>query len=284
MVTDKDFYVENYVGTYRIEFCEDLNEIVIVSHECILPVQGEKKLRKERLFEYGAKNDDYLYLALANVDVDSDSSILAYCNKYGLPYSSQLIWEKRKWLGPDVDVETASRSDQVDTSTFCRNDMMTKAGFCEMVVIVRKLIRLRTLINEKSYTDASYTELTSTLLFFIFFSHSSHYDYSPNEYALPRERLMRFQYEFQLFSRKRNQNQEDRYSYCHTVSCFLASIEQQKCEKYINIESTHLRADISSAQVGLVIATLAPVLYSKDIDGCISSTNLFTYESFGFCQ
>ena len=278
MVTDKGFYVDNYVGTYRMEFCKDLNAMIIVSAEQNYPMQGEKQLKRKRLFEHNARDNDYIYIALANVDLNSDASILAYCNRYGLPYSSQLIYEKYNWLGPDVDVETASRIALLGNSAFCKNDMMTKTGFCEAVIIVRELIRLQELIREKNFTDTSYTEFVSVLLFFTFFSHINHYSYDPDEYALPRERLMRFQYEFHLFRLKHGIR--DGNSYCYDVIKFLDFIEQRrKCIE--SVESTRLQADISSTEVDLVIAALAPFLYSRGLDGCVNIAHSFTYESFG---
>ena len=39
-------------------------------------------------------------MELANVDIMSDKAILDYCNKYGLPHSSQLIAEKTLCMEP----------------------------------------------------------------------------------------------------------------------------------------------------------------------------------------
>lgn len=277
MVTDKGFYVENYVGTYRMEFSKDLNTMVIVSNECICPGPGEIGLKKKRLFEYSARDNDYLYIALANVNIDLDSDILEYCNKYGLPYSSRLISEKSKWLGADIDMETVSRLAQADTSAYCKNDMMTKNAFCEEVVIVRKLMELRTMISQKDFTDATYTQFASILIFFAFFSHINHYDYEPDAYALPRERLMRFQYELHLFCRKNGWGEGEPCYYA--VVAYLAYIEQER-KSIEDVESEHLQADINSTGIKLAVSALGPLLCSKNIDGRFNF-NLFTYNSFG---
>lgn len=278
MVTDKGFYVENYVGTYRMEFCKDLNTMVIVSNECICPGPGEKALKKKRLFEYSARDNDYLYIALANVNIDSDPDILDYCNKYGLPYSSQLIYEKSKWLGSDVDIETVNRLAQADTSSYYKNDMMTKNGFCEAVVIARRLMELRTMISQKDFTDSTYTQFVSILIFFTFFSHINHYDHTPDAYALPRERFMRFQYEFQRFCVENGWwNGQPGY---YAIVDFLAYIERE--QRFVeDIESEHIQADISSTGIKLAVSSLGSLLYSRNIDGGFNFTHSFTYDSFG---
>lgn len=268
MVIDKDFYVDNYVGTYRFEFDKELCQMIIVSEEYNHPMAGEPELKKKRIFEYDARDNDYIYLNFANVDIDSDSAILSYCNRYGLPYSSQLIRDKMFWIGPDIDDETARIVAQSSPSKYARNDLMSVTGFCEAVIIVRKLMRLRALINEKQLSNASYTELISTLLFFLFFSHENHYEYNLKEDVLPKERLSRFQYEFQLF-RRRN-GFDTRYPSWAGIVSFLHHIENLR--KYTeNLESLQLRVDLSARAVEQTVAILSPLL----------DNHFFLCESYG---
>lgn len=278
MIIDKGFYVDNFVGTYRLEFDEVLDQIIIVSKEYNHPLAGEPELKKKRIFEYDARNDDHIHTNFANVDLSSNSAILDYCNKYGLPYSSQLISDKNQWYGSDVDSRIATAAAQSGTWKYRRNDVTTLRDFSKSVIIVRKLIRLGILANEKQLTNASYTEFISILLFFLFFSHEHYYVYNPREEVLPQERVMRFQYEFQLF--RRINRLDNGYSAPKQIAGFLAYIEHLK-KNPERIGLHQLQVDLNSKIVERAITLLTPHLYTKSSDSCIIFNSAISYQSYG---
>lgn len=83
---DYGIKVKSFVGTYHIEKYDDIE--YIVSEECYPAYEGEKELRQKTLFIEDFKKNDYLLLALTNVDISKDEEIIAYCNEFGLPVSS----------------------------------------------------------------------------------------------------------------------------------------------------------------------------------------------------
>ena len=93
------------MGHYQIQ--DHNGEKYIVSEEERFSQGTKQALQKKRIFEFDNRDYEYIYMELANVDIMSDKAILDYCNKYGLPHSSQLIAEKTLCLESDIspDVE-----------------------------------------------------------------------------------------------------------------------------------------------------------------------------------
>ena len=148
LVIDKGFYVDNFVGTYDIAIDSISGEKYIVSEERRYPTDKEMPLKKKRLFEYDAKTEDYIYMNFANINLRSEKSILGFCNQYGLPYSSQIIRDKNKWLGDDIDPSITEGHSDIDEWKYARNDVMTLNGFFRSVITVQKLMRLKILTEE----------------------------------------------------------------------------------------------------------------------------------------
>lgn len=105
MIIDRGFFVDNYVGHYHMQ--DHKGEKYIVSEEQRFSQDDKHKLQKKRIFEFDNRDYEYIYMELANVDIMSDKAILDYCNKYGLPHSSQLAVEKILCLDANIspDVE-----------------------------------------------------------------------------------------------------------------------------------------------------------------------------------
>ena len=101
MLIDRGFNVDNYVGTYHIEDNETIGARMIVSEEFNRPTCDEIPLKKKQIFSFDS-SDKFLFLELANLNISRDEDILSYCNKYGLPYSSQVCTDAELGLASDV--------------------------------------------------------------------------------------------------------------------------------------------------------------------------------------
>ena len=199
MLIDSGFNVDNYVGTYRIVRDPVLNQAIILSEEFTSPEQGESELQVKRVVNYDGKEMKTYLTDFMNINLNQHSSILAFCNRYGLPYSSQRIADMMGVLGDDVDDSVKEfYARNINPQTHPRQDYMTMRGFCNSVLIARQLARLNALRAEQELTDSQYTEWISILVFFLFFSHRDDYCYDWKQEQLPKARLMRFQYYYQL--------------------------------------------------------------------------------------
>ncbi len=67
MLIDRGFFVDNYVGTYKMIEDKTIDATMIVSTEVSDAKQGEQQLLKKRIFEFDRRDDKYIFLELANV-------------------------------------------------------------------------------------------------------------------------------------------------------------------------------------------------------------------------
>lgn len=147
---DYGICVNNFVGHYKM--VDKNGESYIISDEQYSPKDGEEaiKLKQIRIDEYGQK--DFLIIALANVNIEKDESIIGFCNKYGLPYSSL----------------NNLRNQYIDfkEQDFDRHDNMSRFEFCRHVLSARHFLNVKNELNNKDYNpNIMLKNLLSLLLF-----------------------------------------------------------------------------------------------------------------------
>lgn len=251
MIIDRGFYVDNYVGTYHMEYNERLNTTLIVSDQHNYAKDEEILLPKKRIFSFEAP-DDFLFLRLANLDITKDEEILAYCNEFGLPYSTQVCNDVELRLGKDTLRYARNLVIAANPGEYGRKDTMTREEFCRLATNVRKLMEFKMTLDqtEKTISDDSVLSLLYYLVYFTLFSHQEIYDYNETD-PIPQTRTVRFQYAFHLFRRKN----------CG-VNCLNDSIEYQLhqyliyCERILSepetVKDISVLSDLLSATTVLL--------------------------------
>ena len=182
------FLFENYVGTYQM--LERNGEKTIVSNE-FHPARGDEiPLPKKTLFLDDFRDNEFLLVDLANVDIRKDESILSFCNKYGLPYSSAKIYDQQPgyyiW-GMDV-----SEAQYAQWDPFYRQDTMSRFEFCRHASTANRLITIKTELESKEKNPHSLMEALLSVTFY-----ERKYLYEFNEDDPERHTLTtQFQYYF----------------------------------------------------------------------------------------
>lgn len=279
------FYVNNYVGTYKIAYSLMHREMIIVSREDT-DANSLNKLTRTPIFKKAFENNEPIYIEFSNIKTSDAKSILTYCNKYGLPYSSQIIKQKRLWMEVDetnnrVDAcaDTVADTPQLSMEQLENRDYMTVKGFQRSVILVNRLVRLRTLTDAETLNCSEYTELLSLLIFFLFFSHEYDFDYDPREDAIPKTQLLRFQYAFQLF---RHMNLLPvKATIAQQVGTFLHACQTAKQMRGKGIESKQLWAVIDSKSVENVLKRFAFLMVPLDGKCGSDREDLFSGTSYG---
>lgn len=279
------FYVNNYVGTYKIAYSLMHREMIIVSREDT-DANSLNKLTRTPIFKKAFENNEPIYIEFSNIKTSDAKSILTYCNKYGLPYSSQIIKQKRLWMEVDetnnrVDAcaDTVADTPQLSMEQLENRDYMTVKGFQRSVILVNRLVRLRALTDAETLNCSEYTELLSLLIFFLFFSHEYDFDYDPREDAIPKTQLLRFQYAFQLFRRK---DQLSQYATkTQQIALFFLRCKFLKRIGEDAIESIHLWSLINSKSVENVMNLFTFLETSLDAKNEPDKKDLFSMDSYG---
>lgn len=285
MFLPNGFYVNNYVGTYKIDYSPIYGEI-IVSQENLLAKENEGRLKRKRIFESDSLEYEQIYTKFSNINIEQNEEILEYCNAYGLPYSSQIIRQKKLWMAMDktnsnesTDADATENISQLSMEQLEMRDYMTLKGFHRSVILVRRLLQLQKLTGAITLNCSEYTELLSLLIFFLFFSQEYDFDYDPREDAIPKTQLLRFQYAFQLFRRK---SQLSRYATkTQQIALFFRHCKFLKEMGEDAIESIHLWSLINSKSVENVMnlfAFLEASLVAKDEP---DKEDLFSMDSYG---
>lgn len=133
------FTVTNYVGHYHIDTMD--GKKIIVSDE-FHPARGtEKSLEKKVIFLDDFQNESYILMQLATVDLKKDTSILNFCNLYGLPISSALIADlKPGYYIMGID---CSEAQYAIFDPYYRQDKMYVNEFSTHVYRARHLLSLK---------------------------------------------------------------------------------------------------------------------------------------------
>lgn len=209
MLIDRGFNVDNYVGTYHMEYSETIGARMIVSEEFNRPTCDETPLEKKQIFSFDS-SDKFLFLELANLDISKDEDILSYCNKYGLPYSSQVCTDVELGLASDVAplAKEIIRDIKIGSdNNYFRQDTMAYDEFCRLALHVRLLLEFKAVLDatNQSISNESALKLLRFMIYFSLFSQEHIYDYSKdNPDPLPQTRTVRFQYSFHYFRRNNN--------------------------------------------------------------------------------
>lgn len=186
MTVERAFHVENYVGTY--EFISYEGTRFIASKERVN--DPKQPLLKKQIFN-NEQSGTRIIIELANVDTTNDASILSFCNKYGLPCSSQEILVQNPGYfvyGKEIDEHTFA-----EIIPFYQKDTMAYEEFCRYVLLAKNLL------NIKECLDASpkiSSDLIPPFLYVLLMSRKHLYDYDKND-SRPLYASMRFQYLFQ---------------------------------------------------------------------------------------
>lgn len=252
MLIDKPFFVKNFVGTYKMEKVPEWDCTMIVSEEFNHAdiKAGEKPLHKKQIFEFGTGGNDYIFLQLANVDITKDESILEFCNKNGLPCSSQVCFDDETGLNEDVEGDLATRLSKQEETKYARKDTMDRLEFCRCAVQIRNLMELKEILDRKTITDL--TKFISLLIYTLLYSRRFIYTYDYNEdtcwgehpEVLPKTRLMRFQYFFNFFC-KRNSKIIESFPPASQLAVFIQRYKYQIAHPAnighsVNIEDSNL--------------------------------------------
>lgn len=157
ITSDSGLSVENYVGTYHLKM--DGDTMFIVSEEFHKPREGEAPLKTKLLYVDDFKNNDYLFLKLANVDISSNESIIEFCNEYGLPYSSAKIAD----IQPGYYFWGLEMTEQqyAHMYPFYRHDYMSINEFYRHAICARRLMEVK---NELESDHPNYENLLKYLL------------------------------------------------------------------------------------------------------------------------
>lgn len=243
MMIDRGFSIENYVGTYNMVKDKEVDATLIVSNEFNYAKDGEEELKKKQIFQYDRASDDYIFLNLAHVDIDSDKSILEYCNKYGLPYSSQISFDEESGVGEDTRKDIARYVNARINDLYQRKDTMDRLEFCRLAVQIRKMLELKVILDrerekgkkirglkeQETANRSLCSELIPLLTYLVFYSRAFIYDYDfsfnydkdfTDEGALPYTRIMSLQYDFH-FACKRNSRIYDKLTPADKIATFI---------------------------------------------------------------
>lgn len=285
MFLPNGFYVNNYVGTYKIDYSPIYGEI-IVSQENLLAKENEGRLKRKRIFESDSLEYEQIYTKFSNINIEQNEEILEYCNAYGLPYSSQIIRQKKLWMAMDktnsnesTDADATENIPQLSMEQLEMRDYMTLKGFHRSVILVRRLLQLQKLTGAITLNCSEYTELLSLLIFFLFFSQEYDFDYDPREDEIPKTQLLRFQYAFQLV---RHMNLLPvKATIAQQVGTFLHACQTAKQMRGKGIESKQLWAVIDSKSVENVLKRFAFLMVPLDGKCGSDREDLFSGTSYG---
>lgn len=199
ITSDIGFWVDNYVGTYQI--VENQGKQYIVSKEYHPAKRGEPELKKKRLFMDLFTNNEYILIQLANVNTDSEDSILNFCNQYGLPYSSSRIDDEQPGyfiMGLDVDEKTYAT-----WFPLYRQDNMQVYEFKRHVLSAQRILNVKTEIESQ---NRNYENLFKYLMPMLLYERSELYEFNPDD---PQRftSTMKFQYYYLSVLNKVRKNQ-----------------------------------------------------------------------------
>lgn len=133
------FCVTNYVGHYNIDILD--GKRMIVSNEFRNAREDEQSLKKRNIFLDDFQKENYILMNLAAVDVKNETSILEFCNNYGLPISSALIAD----LNPGYFIMgiDCTETQYAQFDPFYRQDKMSVNEFLTHVYRSRHLLSLK---------------------------------------------------------------------------------------------------------------------------------------------
>lgn len=280
MIIDRGFFVDNYVGHYHMQ--DHKGEKYIVSEEQRFSQDDKHKLQKKRIFEFDNRDYEYIYMELSNVDITSDKAILDYCNKYGLPHSSQLMAEKILCLDANMSPDVQKKLYRSLQQPFPLNDHMSLEGFRRDAITIRKLMELKLLSEEPVFTDETYGQFLSLLIFFLFYSHQYHYSYSLGE-ELPRGRISRIQYWFYWVQKQL----PSRFYYLpedKKLKLFLMTFParmEQFVEKNVGKEVSAFASDMLSNTMQNILRLASEFLCWNFSINSLNRTLRYDYGSFG---
>ncbi len=203
LAPDYGFTIKNYVGTYKM--IEKGGDVYIVSNEFYNARNEEKEISQKNLFMDDYKNNDYLILALANINVNNDIEILEFCNNYGLPYSSidKIINKGYNVWGLELSEEEYGEIDEL-----YRQDNMKRSEFCKYVTSAKHFLGLK---NELESENPNMQNMICDLLYLLLFERLWGFDFD-NDDAERVTSTAEFRYLFQKSLRKA------KFEYDHDIS------------------------------------------------------------------
>lgn len=160
---DYGFFVENYVGNYKL--FEYNNKIYIVSDEYFGKDDIKKELKLKEIFVDEYKEDQYIIMKLSKIDVKKDNQIIEFCNMYGLPYSSAIISENK-----EENISVRRLYDYMEEydhpHPFFHHDCMLRSEFCKYVVNAKNYLML---LSELKNKTPDMKKLICSLLYVLIF-------------------------------------------------------------------------------------------------------------------
>lgn len=247
MIVNGGFSVENYVGTYEIR--EIQGELCIISKE---KQDGSTASLKKKRIQEVLNKDTYLTLEFANIDIDSNDAIRAFCNQYGLPISSQLLEDAED--GYHISGLEVSEKIYAQYDPYYRYDVMSVSEFRRLVVVVRNALELKTLL-EKPPEDCA--KMIPSFLYMLLFSRKYFYDYDADDPYI-QDPCMRFQYRFQHFCTNRVGDSGNGLT---VATCILFYLDYLKHRKFQPTDSMEI-SDYSLPLWGKLINFL--ILFVKN--------------------
>lgn len=266
ITSDYGFSIVNYIGHYKII---DDNGLRIVSEE-YHPARGsEKELNTITLFVDDFKNNDYLLIALANVDIKKDSDIIGFCNKYGLPYSSAKINDEQPgyyiW-GLDVDEATYARWDP-----YYQQDTMSRFEFCRHASSAKRLLNVKAEIEATKRNPHAMLQYLLPLLLL-----DRRHLYELNEDDLtPETPTGRFQWYF-LSVFEREKKKDEKISFIVALLYFIQDIQDTCKNLYKHPISEQRLKDYKSSDWNNLFQLLLEVMKLNT-----RHLNEITFDDFG---
>lgn len=136
LVYDYGVVQRNFVGNYKIvlrHYEDKEDEEFIESEEKYFSDDPKKEIEVKEVQIDNHKKRDQLIVALANVNINKNKSIIEFCNNYGLPYS-----------------KIENIKDDIETVKSRPKDSMSKYEFCRHVISARRFLNLKNEITSKT--------------------------------------------------------------------------------------------------------------------------------------
>lgn len=242
ITSDSGLSVRNYIGTYHLKKYDDT--FIIVSEEFHNPRGNELPLKTKTLYVDDFKTNDYLLLRLANVDITKTESILEFCNKYGLPYSSAIIDD----INPGYYLWGLEipENQYAQMYPFYRNDYMLLDEFYRHARCARMLMEVK---NELEATQPNYNNLLNYLLPMLLSFRSELYICDEIE---PTTATTRFQkYFLQTCSKYQKKNPDS--SFNDQVNFFLVEFKKDITRPHETLFSPDIRSGYWIALANLLL-------------------------------
>lgn len=185
MILENVFSINNYVGTYEIRYSEN-EEPLIISKEYKNSKNVELQISTKPIFKSDPFCNTYLCAELSNVKLNDDNSIIAYCNSYGLPFSSLKILDNQRTftlMGLELpEKEYAKINPDYQHDTILKNEFCIHATTIHNMFVMMECLHQSNLKNKNVETD-NLNNLLNAFLSLLLFNPYEYNTYYSNSKA-----------------------------------------------------------------------------------------------------